>query len=69
VSHHQIFGNGSHASEEDGELLTVQELAEALKVKPSWVYGHKDLPCIWVGRYPRYEKDAVLDYLRKKNGR
>ena len=54
------------------ELLTVQELAEKLKVKPSWVYGQtrktgKDcLPRLMVGKYLRFNLALVLNWLRDR---
>lgn len=44
-------------------LLTVSELADALRVKKSWVYGRTaegTIPCVKVGRYNRYDLEAVL---------
>ncbi len=51
------------------ELLTVKELADFLKVPVSWVYartrqkGPDAMPCIRAGKYRRFLKDAVLDWL------
>ena len=53
------------ASMEDNELLTAQEMAAVLKVPVSWVYGHRELPCLRVGRYRRYEKDQVIRFLKE----
>jgi len=55
--------------------LTVQEVADLLHVKPSWVYGRcrpraKDpLPFLKIGRYVRFEESAVRQYMErfKKN--
>jgi len=49
-------------------LLTVQELAEALKVKKSWIYDltrkkKNSIPHLRVGRYPRFELSKVLSWL------
>jgi len=55
------------------ELLTVQELAEKLKVRPSWVYGKVRLakengfPVLKVGKYLRFSMEAVLEWLKKQN--
>jgi excisionase family DNA binding protein len=52
------------------DLLTVPELAAALKVKDSWVYGETrktgpgTLPRIRVGKYLRFRLEEVMDWLR-----
>ena len=52
-----------------GRLLTVQEVADLLQVAPSWVYGRtrrrgaEQLPHIKLGKYLRFEEDAVLAWL------
>ena len=52
------------------ELLTVDELAERLKVPKSWVYFHTRqsgpdaMPRIRTGKYIRFEFDAVLGWLK-----
>ena len=54
------------------KLLTVKQLADALQVKPSWVYrrtSEGDIPVIRVGRYVRFEWEPVLKWLRKEYGR
>ena len=54
------------------ELLTVQELAEKLKVKKSWVYsrtretGPEAMPRICAGKYKRFRFDAVMRWLEKQ---
>jgi len=56
------------------DLQTVEELASALKVKPSWVYGETrktgegSIPRIKVGKYLRFCLPEVLDWLRKRQG-
>lgn len=53
------------------ELLTVQELAIALKVKDSWVYGETrktgpgSIPRLRVGKYIRFNLQKVLDWLKE----
>lgn len=47
-------------------LLTVDELAAALRVKKSWVYGathYGKIPVIKVGKYSRYVLPHVLEAL------
>ncbi len=44
-------------------LVTVKEVAEHLHVPESWVYSKSErdeIPCIRVGRYVRFDLDAVL---------
>jgi excisionase family DNA binding protein len=44
-------------------LLTVKEVAHILHVPESWVYSKSErdeLPCIRVGRYVRFDLDAVM---------
>ncbi len=53
------------------EILTVQEVAALLKVKPSWVYDRinpkhgERLPHIRLRRYIRFERSAVLQFLQR----
>jgi excisionase family DNA binding protein len=53
------------------ELLTVEELAKELKVKPSWVYGETrktgpgSIPRLRVGKYIRFNLPRVLDWLKE----
>ena len=55
------------------DLLTLNELAEKLKVKPSWVYGYTRqtgpgaIPRIKVGKYLRFRESEVMDWLRKQS--
>jgi hypothetical protein len=47
----QANGNGIS---DDQILLTVDELAEILRVPKSWIYSHQDqLPTVRLGRYVR----------------
>jgi len=49
------------------ELLTVDEVAERLRVRPSWVYKHADaLGALRVGKYLRFRWQRVLE--RLENG-
>jgi excisionase family DNA binding protein len=51
------------------ELLTVEELADRLKVPASWIYqrtrcrGRDRLPHIKIGKYLRFEEKAVDSWL------
>jgi excisionase family DNA binding protein len=56
-------------------LLTVDDVAELLKVSKNWVYEHtrsrgtprsERLPHIKIGKYVRFEARAVRAFLEKK---
>jgi len=55
------------------ELLTVDEIAEKLKVPKSFFYapcrrkGPDAIPCIRVGKYLRYSLPAVQAHFAKQN--
>ncbi len=62
-----VQANGNHPP----TLLTVEELAQALKVPKSWIYGctrkkRDSIPHVRVGRYPRFELPKVLAWLESK---
>jgi excisionase family DNA binding protein len=67
-------GNNMPTSEV-GRLLTVGEVADLLQVAPSWVYqrtrrrGIDRLPHIKLGKYIRFEEDAVLAWLEHQRAR
>ena len=54
------------------DLLTVEEVAELLKVPKSWVYertrrrGLDRLPHIKLGKYLRFEEGAIIQYLEEQ---
>jgi excisionase family DNA binding protein len=54
-------------------LLSVNELAESLRVPKSWVYsrsretGPDAMPRIKVGKYVRFELEHVMEWLRAQN--
>ena len=54
-------------------LLTIDELADRLKVQKSWVYsrtretGAAAMPRIRVGKYLRFDFQAVMEWLRRQN--
>jgi len=53
-------------------LLSVDEMAETLKVPKSWLYsrtrktGPGTIPNIRVGKYIRFELEKVLNWLEKQ---
>jgi excisionase family DNA binding protein len=54
---------------ENQELLTINEMAEKLKVKSSWLYsrtmqtGENAIPRIKVGKYLRFNPGAVMEWI------
>jgi excisionase family DNA binding protein len=57
-----------------GALLTVEEVAELLKVPVSWVYertrlrGINRLPGFRLGKYWRFSEADVFDWLERQRG-
>jgi hypothetical protein len=48
------------------EILTVLEVAERLRVRPSWIYGHADLLGAYrLGKYLRFSWNRVLERLEQ----
>ena len=63
--------SNSHDSRGD-ELMDVKALADYLKVKKQWVYEktHMNiLPYYKVGKYPRYKKSKIDEWLLEKENR
>ena len=63
--------SNSHDSKGD-ELMDVQALADYLKVKKQWVYEktHMNIiPYYKVGKYPRYKKSKIDEWLVEKENR
>lgn len=49
------------------ELLTVEDVAPLLKVRPEWVYAavrRGDFPHVKVGRYIRFTREQVDAWIR-----
>ena len=50
-----------------GALLTVDEVAAILRVPKSWVYAHlSDLPTIRLGRYVRFKRSDIDEFLLRR---
>ena len=48
----------------DFVLLTVDEVAQILRVPKSWVYSHLDLlPTVRLGRYIRFRSTDIEDFV------
>ena len=56
------------------ELLTVEELAALLKLKPSWIYfrtmqtGKDAIPRVKIGKYLRFIESDVKKWCEKQYG-
>ena len=54
-------------------LLTVQDVAELLQVRVSWVYKHagpqcpNPLPCMKLGKYLRFRSTDIMAFLRSNS--
>ena len=61
-----------HTTVREDSLLTVREVAQILRVPPSWVYEHirercRDrIPGIRIGKYWRFVEKDVLAWLAAK---
>jgi len=69
----EYAANGTTEGEtrREGQLLTVQEVANLLRVPVSWVYGHtrkrsrERIPGYRVGKYWRFSAVEVMSWLRE----
>ena len=58
---------------EHNDFLTIDELADRLKVQKSWIYsrtretGPGTMPKLKVGKYLRFDYEVVMDWLKKQN--
>jgi excisionase family DNA binding protein len=58
---------------ESDDFFTVGELAQMLKVPVSWIYGRtrqrgpNAIPVVRCGKYCRFHKADVLNWLKKQN--
>ena len=62
-----LFGCVAHHGDcMSSDILTVNEVAERLRVKASWVYSHAaDLGAYRLGKYLRFSWMRVLDRMEK----
>jgi excisionase family DNA binding protein len=64
---HKIYFGGFKMP--DQELLTIEEMAEKLKVKTSWLYfrtmhtGANSIPRVKIGKYLRFNPGAVMEWI------
>lgn len=57
---------------ENHALLTIEEMAQRLKVPPSWLYSRTriktgDFPVIRVGKYCRFNFSDVMSWIERQN--
>jgi hypothetical protein len=56
------------------QYLTVEDVAELIKVSPAWVRAHANgnrnprMPSIKLGKYRRFRHQAVLDFIHALEG-
>ena len=56
------------------ELLTINEMAERLKVKTSWLYartmqtGKDSIPRVRIGKYLRFDEKKVMTWIYEQYG-
>ena len=56
----------------DQNLLTIDEMAQTLKVPKSWLYsrtretGPGSIPRVKVGKYIRFVESEVMEWLKRK---
>jgi excisionase family DNA binding protein len=61
------LGATGHGVWKDQILLTVEELAEILRVPKSWIYSHQDqLPTVRLGRYVRFKRSEIESFLEQQ---
>lgn len=57
----------------DKELITINEMAEFLRVPKSWIYARTretvpdSIPRVKVGKYVRFVKNEVMAWLKRQN--
>ena len=55
------------------DFLTIDELAEKLRVRKSWLYsrtretGPESIPKVKVGKYIRFVESEVIGWLKRQN--
>lgn len=65
-------GTTGEKEREQGQLLTVHEVADLLHVPMSWVYertrrrGSGQLPHVKLGKYLRFEESTVTEFIRRQ---
>lgn len=63
--------NNQGSVQENGVLLTVEEMARELRVSPNTIYywvHRKEIPYLKVGRHLRFRREAVVAFFEHKTG-
>jgi len=66
--------NGTTVERENEKLLTIQQVAELLRVPVSWVYGRtrrrstERLPGIRLGKYWRFREEEIHAWVESQRG-
>jgi excisionase family DNA binding protein len=72
VINHEMPEPARQPITQDGDLLTAEEVAVLLRVKPAWVYAEtrrRRIPHIRLGRYVRYRRDALAAWMDRLEDR
>lgn len=48
-------------------ILTAAQAAKLLGVTTDWIYLHKELPSLRVGKFLRFNKQDLLSWMRKQS--
>jgi excisionase family DNA binding protein len=65
-----VPGMETATMEQNGKLLTADDVAEMLTMTPGWVYEQSRLgriPTVRLGRYRRYCADAIEQWIEKQH--
>lgn len=60
--------NANQPMQSQDALLTAEEVAALLRVTPAWVYAetrNHRIPHVRLGRYVRYRRDALVEWMRQ----
>ena len=55
-------------AKQDDSIMSVQELADCLKVKPNWIYKQvqfKSIPYFHAGKFPRFKRKEIEAWIQE----
>ncbi len=70
----ETTNEGTEQETQEGQFLTVQDVAKLLRVPVSWVYGHtrkrslERLPGYRLGKYWRFREDEIVAWVKCQRG-
>ena len=70
----ETTNEGTEQETQEGQFLTVQDVAKLLRVPVSWVYGHtrkrslERLPGYRLGKYWRFREDEIVAWVKYQRG-